>query len=167
MKKDLSRRRRRPLLRLPSFHLRRVVAELNLLRNVEANNQESGAVAKSSSLLSSFRSSSTYNHETETIFALPRMQLDFKSIHVQDPDEPLLTGGRRPPPPLTPPFIPWVVVVYMTELRARLPDSNSKPKVECSVVTEFTDHICVTMDAELIMFLHDLVSAYLKEKEKG
>lgn len=69
------------------------VPELNLLRNVEANNQESGAAAKSSSLLSSFRSSSTYNHETETIFALPRMQLDFKSIHVQDPDEPSLTGG--------------------------------------------------------------------------
>ncbi|KAM7376688.1 hypothetical protein PAMP_006401 [Pampus punctatissimus] len=111
--------------------------ELNLLRNVEANNPESGAAAKSSSLLSSFRSNSSYNHETETIFALPRMQLDFKSIHVQDPDEPSLT------------------------------DSNSKPKVECSVVTEFTDHICVTMDAELIMFLHDLVSAYLKEKEKA
>uniref|UniRef100_A0A672J8A7 Si:ch211-233a24.2 n=1 Tax=Salarias fasciatus TaxID=181472 RepID=A0A672J8A7_SALFA len=111
--------------------------ELNLLRNVEANNQESGAAAKSSSLLSSFRSSSSYNHETETIFALPRMQLDFKSIHVQDPDEPSLT------------------------------DADSKPKVECSVVTEFTDHICVTMDAELIMFLHDMVSAYLKEKEKA
>ncbi|XP_029683365.1 bridge-like lipid transfer protein family member 1 isoform X11 [Takifugu rubripes] len=111
--------------------------ELNLLRNVEAINQESGAAAKSSSLLSSFRSSSSYNHETETIFALPRMQLDFKSIHVQDPDEPSLTGA------------------------------SSKPIVECSVVTEFTDHICVTMDAELIMFLHDLVSAYLKEKEKA
>ncbi|XP_037098160.1 transmembrane protein KIAA1109 homolog isoform X2 [Syngnathus acus] len=111
--------------------------ELNLLRNVEANNPESGAAAKSSSLLSSFRSNSSYNHETETIFALPRMQLDFKSIHVQDPDEPSLS------------------------------DSNSKPKVECSVVTEFTDHICVTMDAELIMFLHDMVSAYLKEKEKA
>uniref|UniRef100_A0A3P9JD97 Si:ch211-233a24.2 n=1 Tax=Oryzias latipes TaxID=8090 RepID=A0A3P9JD97_ORYLA len=111
--------------------------ELNLLRNVEANNQESGSANKSSSLLSSFRGSSSYNHETETIFALPRMQLDFKSIHVQDPDEPSLT------------------------------DSSSKPKVECSVVTEFTDHICVTMDAELIMFLHDLVSAYLKEKEKA
>lgn len=68
-------------------------SELNLLRNVEANNQDSGAAAKSSSLLSSFRSSSSYNHETETIFALPRMQLDFKSIHVQDPDEPSLTGG--------------------------------------------------------------------------
>uniref|UniRef100_A0A674CWK3 KIAA1109 n=1 Tax=Salmo trutta TaxID=8032 RepID=A0A674CWK3_SALTR len=111
--------------------------ELYLLRSVDANNTESGAAAKSSSLLSSFRGSSSYNHETETIFALPRMQLDFKSIHVQDPDEPSLT------------------------------DSNSKPKVECSVVTEFTDHICVTMDAELIMFLHDLVSAYLKEKEKA
>ncbi|KAL2098940.1 hypothetical protein ACEWY4_005420 [Coilia grayii] len=111
--------------------------ELNLLRNVDANNSESGAVAKSSSLLSSFRGSSSYNHETETIFALPRMQLDFKSIHVQDPEEPSLT------------------------------DVSSKPKVECSVVTEFTDHICVTMDAELIMFLHDLVSAYLKEKEKA
>ncbi|KAF6734631.1 uncharacterized protein FQA47_004048 [Oryzias melastigma] len=110
--------------------------ELNLLRNVEANNQESGAANKSSSLLSSFRGSSSYNHETETIFALPRMQLDFKSIHVQDPDEPSLT------------------------------ESSSKPKVECSVVTEFTDHICVTMDAELIMFLHDLVSAYLKEKRE-
>ncbi|XP_053700675.1 bridge-like lipid transfer protein family member 1 isoform X3 [Synchiropus splendidus] len=111
--------------------------ELNLLRNVEANNQEAGAAAKSSSLLSSFRSNSSYNHETETIFALPRMQLDFKSIHVQKPSEPSLS------------------------------DPDSKPKVECSVVTEFTDHICVTMDAELIMFLHDLVSAYLKEKEKA
>ncbi|XP_062852110.1 bridge-like lipid transfer protein family member 1 isoform X3 [Trichomycterus rosablanca] len=111
--------------------------ELNLLRNVDANNSESGAAAKSSSLLSGFRGSSSYNHETETIFALPRMQLDFKSIHVQDPEEPSLS------------------------------DPSSKPKVECSVVTEFTDHICVTMDAELIMFLHDLVSAYLKEKEKA
>ncbi|XP_038162988.1 transmembrane protein KIAA1109 homolog [Cyprinodon tularosa] len=111
--------------------------ELNLLRNVDANTEESGATAKSSSLLSNFRGSHTYDHETETIFALPRMQLDFKSIHVQDSDEPSLT------------------------------DSSSKPKVECSMVTEFTDHICVTMDAELIMFLHDLVSAYLKEKEKA
>ncbi|XP_075785952.1 bridge-like lipid transfer protein family member 1 isoform X10 [Pelodiscus sinensis] len=111
--------------------------ELNLLRNVDANNTESSTAVKSSSLLSGFRGGSSYNHETETIFALPRMQLDFKSIHVQDPQEPSLQ------------------------------DTSAKPKVECSVVTEFTDHICVTMDAELIMFLHDLVSAYLKEKEKA
>ncbi|XP_075472009.1 bridge-like lipid transfer protein family member 1 isoform X4 [Ascaphus truei] len=111
--------------------------ELNLLRNVDANTTESSTAVKNSSLLSGFRGSSSYSHETETIFALPRMQLDFKSIHVQEPQEPTLQ------------------------------DPNSKPKVECSVVTEFTDHICVTMDAELIMFLHDLVSAYLKEKEKA
>ncbi|XP_041130046.1 transmembrane protein KIAA1109-like isoform X4 [Polyodon spathula] len=111
--------------------------ELNLLRNVDANNTESGVAAKSSSLLSGFRGALSYNHETETIFALPRMQLDFKSIHVQEPEEPALQ------------------------------ETSSKPNVECSVVTEFTDHICVTMDAELIMFLHDLVSAYLKEKEKA
>ncbi|XP_034257365.1 bridge-like lipid transfer protein family member 1 isoform X8 [Pantherophis guttatus] len=111
--------------------------ELNLLRNVDANNPEHTTTVKSSSLLSGFRGASSYNHETETIFALPRMQLDFKSIHVQQPQEPLLH------------------------------DASAKPKVECSVVTEFTDHICVTMDAELIMFLHDLVSAYLKEKEKA
>ncbi|XP_072563835.1 bridge-like lipid transfer protein family member 1 isoform X4 [Paramormyrops kingsleyae] len=111
--------------------------ELNLLRNVDGSVPQSSTAAKTSSLLSGFRGSSSYNHETETIFALPRMQLDFKSIHVQDPVEPSLT------------------------------DTSSRPKVECSVVTEFTDHICVTMDAELIMFLHDLVSAYLKEKEKA
>uniref|UniRef100_A0A674IKJ5 Bridge-like lipid transfer protein family member 1 n=1 Tax=Terrapene triunguis TaxID=2587831 RepID=A0A674IKJ5_9SAUR len=111
--------------------------ELNLLRNVDANNTESSTTVKSSSLLSGFRGGSSYNHETETIFALPRMQLDFKSIHVQEPQEPSLQ------------------------------DTSVKPTVECSVVTEFTDHICVTMDAELIMFLHDLVSAYLKEKEKA
>ncbi|XP_036914479.1 transmembrane protein KIAA1109 homolog isoform X1 [Sturnira hondurensis] len=111
--------------------------ELNLLRNVDANNSENSTTVKNASLLSGFRGGSSYNHETETIFALPRMQLDFKSIHVQEPQEPSLQ------------------------------DASLKPKVECSVVTEFTDHICVTMDAELIMFLHDLVSAYLKEKEKA
>ncbi|XP_041120860.1 transmembrane protein KIAA1109-like isoform X4 [Polyodon spathula] len=111
--------------------------ELNLLRNADANNTESEVAAKSSSLLSGFRGGLSYSHETETIFALPRMQLDFKSIHVQEPEEPALQ------------------------------ESSSKPKVECSVVTEFTNHICVTMDAELIIFLHDLVSAYLKEKEKA
>lgn len=79
--------------RSPDSFFWSLTSELNLLRNVEANNPESGAAAKSSSLLSSFRSNSSYNHETETIFALPRMQLDFKSIHVQDPDEPSLSGG--------------------------------------------------------------------------
>ncbi|ESO89448.1 hypothetical protein LOTGIDRAFT_234295 [Lottia gigantea] len=39
--------------------------------------------------------------------------------------------------------------------------------VECTFVTEFHDHIYVAMDAEVILFLHDLVSSYIKEKDKG
>lgn len=38
--------------------------------------------------------------------------------------------------------------------------------VECSFITEFEDHIFVTIDAEGFFFLHDLISSYLKEKEK-
>ena len=34
-------------------------------------------------------------------------------------------------------------------------------------MTEFEDHIFVAMDAELILFLHDLVYMYIKEKDKG
>lgn len=68
--------------------------ELNLLRNVDANNPENSTMVKNSSLLSGFRGGSSYNHETETIFALPRMQLDFKSIHVQEPQEPSLQGTQ-------------------------------------------------------------------------
>ncbi|XP_074650444.1 bridge-like lipid transfer protein family member 1 [Tubulanus polymorphus] len=45
--------------------------------------------------------------------------------------------------------------------------TEPKPVIECSFVTEFEDHIAVSMDAEAILFLHDVVTAYLKEKEKG
>lgn len=38
--------------------------------------------------------------------------------------------------------------------------------VECSFITEFEDHIFVTVDAEAFFFLHDLISSYLKEKDK-
>ncbi|XP_014676731.1 PREDICTED: uncharacterized protein KIAA1109-like [Priapulus caudatus] len=41
-----------------------------------------------------------------------------------------------------------------------------KPLVECSFVTEFEDHILVAVDAESIFFLHDLVTSYIKEKER-
>ena len=42
-----------------------------------------------------------------------------------------------------------------------------KPVVVCSFHTEFDDHIFVAMDAELVLFLHDLVTSYVKEKDKG
>jgi Fragile site-associated protein C-terminus len=38
--------------------------------------------------------------------------------------------------------------------------------VECSFITEFEDHIFVTVDADAFFFLHDLIMSYLKEKEK-
>lgn len=38
--------------------------------------------------------------------------------------------------------------------------------VECSFITEFEDHIFVTVDADAFFFLHDLITSYLKEKEK-
>lgn len=44
---------------------------------------------------------------------------------------------------------------------------DPKPMVECSFMTEFYDHIKVAMDAEVILFLHDLVSSYIKEKDKA
>lgn len=48
-----------------------------------------------------------------------------------------------------------------------VPDlSDEKPCVECSFITEFEDHIFVTVDAEAFFFLHDLITSYVKEKER-
>ncbi|KAK5638052.1 hypothetical protein RI129_012347 [Pyrocoelia pectoralis] len=44
--------------------------------------------------------------------------------------------------------------------------TEDKPVVECSFITEFEDHIFVTVDAEAFFFLHDLITSYLKEKER-
>lgn len=41
-----------------------------------------------------------------------------------------------------------------------------KPSVQCSFITEFEDHIFVTVDADAFFFLHDLITSYVKEKEK-
>ncbi|XP_064637366.1 bridge-like lipid transfer protein family member 1 isoform X3 [Lineus longissimus] len=81
------------------------------------------------------KKSTIYNHDTEVIFAIPLLQMDLKTEHLQEESEPDLAG--------------------------------EKPVVECSFVTEFANHIFVSMDAEAILFIHDLVTAYLKEKEKG
>uniref|UniRef100_A0A1B6DJ95 Bridge-like lipid transfer protein family member 1 C-terminal domain-containing protein n=2 Tax=Clastoptera arizonana TaxID=38151 RepID=A0A1B6DJ95_9HEMI len=44
--------------------------------------------------------------------------------------------------------------------------SDPKPKVTCSFVTEFEDHIFVTVDAEAFFFLHDLITSYIYEKNR-
>lgn len=43
---------------------------------------------------------------------------------------------------------------------------EDKPIVQCSFVTEFEDHIFVTVDAEAFFFLHDLITSYLREKNR-
>ncbi|XP_071552185.1 bridge-like lipid transfer protein family member 1 isoform X2 [Panulirus ornatus] len=76
-----------------------------------------------------------HNHSSETIFALPSMQIHLNTKHLQTAT--------------TPDFM------------------DEKPKVECSLVTEFQDHIFVAVDAENFFFLHDLISSYVKDtKEK-
>ena len=45
-------------------------------------------------------------------------------------------------------------------------DDSKFPQVECSFVTEFEDHIFVTVDAEAFFFLHDLISSYIKADMK-
>ncbi|XP_058456070.1 bridge-like lipid transfer protein family member 1 isoform X4 [Malaya genurostris] len=74
------------------------------------------------------------NHNREVIFALPSLQLHFKTEHLQGATTPDIT--------------------------------QEKPVVECSFITEFEDHIFVTVDADAFFFLHDLIMSYLKEKEK-
>lgn len=73
------------------------------------------------------------NHTKEIIFALPSLQLDLKTEHLQDALLPILT--------------------------------EPKPKVDCAFVTDFDDHIIVAVNLEVIIFLHDLISSYIKEKE--
>ncbi|CRK93957.1 CLUMA_CG007483, isoform B [Clunio marinus] len=74
-----------------------------------------------------------HNHNREVIFALPSLQLHFKTEHLQP---------------------------SVADLK------QEKPLVECSFITEFEDHIFVTVDADAFFFLHDLITSYLKEKEK-
>lgn len=50
---------------------------------------------------------------------------------------------------------------------AQTPEAaDEKPVVECSFITEFEDHIFVTVDADAFFFLHDLITSYVKEKER-
>jgi hypothetical protein len=40
-------------------------------------------------------------------------------------------------------------------------------QVYCSFETEFYEHIMFSFNAEHFYFLHDLISSYIKEKERG
>lgn len=94
------------------------------------------------------------NHNREVIFALPSLQLHLKTEHLQTAALPDLDGNNNNNKNLHNLF--QVVLSFSAE----------KPIVECSFITEFEDHIFVTVDAESFFFLHDLITSYLKEKER-
>ncbi|CAG9772767.1 unnamed protein product [Ceutorhynchus assimilis] len=86
-------------------------------------------------------------------------------------------SNRAPAPKLADPnhtrevifALPGLQIHLKTEhlQSATIPDLNDeKPMVECSFITEFEDHIFVTVDAESFFFLHDLITSYLQEKER-
>ncbi|KAL0113128.1 hypothetical protein PUN28_012379 [Cardiocondyla obscurior] len=83
-----------------------------------------------------------HSHTREVIFALPSLQLHLKTEHLQTARTPDVIGLPKH-------------ILY-----------SEKPLVECSFITEFEDHIFVTVDAEAFFFLHDLITSYVKEKEK-
>ncbi|XP_011494762.1 PREDICTED: uncharacterized protein KIAA1109 [Ceratosolen solmsi marchali] len=83
-----------------------------------------------------------HSHTREVIFALPSLQLHLKTEHLQTAKTPNVKGLPKH-------------ILY-----------SEKPLVECSFITEFEDHIFVTVDAEAFFFLHDLITSYVKEKER-
>ena len=59
---------------------------LRTLNDINMPESESTSLPAGSSRRSTF--TSTYNHDTDIIFALPKLQLDFKTEHMQGPKEP-------------------------------------------------------------------------------
>ena len=58
----------------------------------------------------------------------------------------------------------WIVFVLINYLNTFF--AEDKPSVDCSFITDFEDHIFVTVDADAFFFLHDLISSYVREKER-
>ncbi|KAK2178571.1 hypothetical protein NP493_538g00026 [Ridgeia piscesae] len=42
-------------------------------------------------------------------------------------------------------------------------DKEPSPVVDCAFNTEFMDHMYISMDAEIIFFIHDLITSYMQE----
>lgn len=96
------------------------------------------------------------NHAREVIFALPSLQLHFKTEHFQ----------RAQDDEAVHEVIVATATASGTEEAGKADGEYEKPVVECSFITEFDDHIFVTVDADAFFFLHDLITSYLKEKER-
>lgn len=88
------------------------------------------------------------------MFALPSLRLHFKTEHVQGPNTPESTG------------LSGLYFHFWAYFNETILLTEEKPVVECSFITEFEDHIFVTVDADAFFFLHDLISSYIKEKDR-
>ena len=87
-----------------------------------------------------------HEHESEAIFGLP----SFKVEVVTDHDQPVrvyITSGDK------------------LSKSWPLQTPSSPHTVECSLESHFYDSLYVTMDVGLILFLHEMIQAYVKENE--
>jgi len=75
-----------------------IVAELKMLRTLNdisvSEDDRSLSASSNRRRVSSINQSAAYHHDTDIIFALPKLQLDFKTEHLQGPEEPNPDGER-------------------------------------------------------------------------
>ena len=97
---------------------------------------------------------------TEEIFALPCLRMDLKTRHTQGEEYPTKEDAK-----------PVVDCSFVTgkclELISRKFSVGTVINdILIFVVADFDNHIYVTTDAEAFFFLHDLITSYVKEKER-
>ena len=59
-----------------------------MLRTLNVGNSADARGSSTASATGHGKKGNEYNHETDIIFALPKLQLDFKTEHMQGSDEP-------------------------------------------------------------------------------
>ena len=87
-----------------------------------------------------------HEHESEAIFGLPSFKVDVVTDHDQ-PVRVYITSGDK------------------VSKSWPLQTPSSPHTVECSLESHFYDSLYVTMDVGLILFLHEMIQAYVKENE--
>lgn len=144
----------------------KIIVEVDKFPSLEREKSEgTNSIERGRGSTSSAQKLTDLNHNREVIFALPSLQLHLKTEHLQTAQVPDLSSKCA--------YVRKTScryrIVFMSRersLKVCFCAVGEKAKVECSFITEFEDHIFVTVDAELFFFLHDLITSYLKEKEK-
>ena len=120
-----------------------------LLEDGEPSSRTAGKQSSSSKRVS-FAPKVRYENESEVVFGLPRLSLHLITEH----DQPMtariakILALNRPPS-----RDPWLSTV------------PSPHVVDCTFESRFGGSLCVTMDVSALLFLHELIQAYMKEKD--